>query len=46
MDEDFEYDEGSDIDNFETEQVWQDTIAEMREADFDPRDWDEDDLCV
>ena len=33
MDEDYgyEYDEGSDLDNWEDEQVFQDNIAEMRE---------------
>jgi hypothetical protein len=35
MDEDYEYDEGSDVDNWEDEQVFQDGCAE--------NDFDEDD---
>ena len=36
MDEEnyYEYDEGSDIDNWEDEQVFQDSIAEMREEEW------------
>ena len=36
MDEDYgyEYDEGSDIDNWEDEQVFQDNIAERREEEW------------
>ena len=38
MDEDdYGYDEGSDLDNWEEEQVFQDTQAELRE------DWDDED---
>lgn len=42
FDFDYEWDEGSDLDNWEDEQVFQDTQAELRE-DFDDDDDDEGD---
>jgi len=43
MDEDdYGYDEGSDIDNWETEQVFQDLQAEAREANGEDADGEDD----
>jgi len=52
MNDEYEYDEGSDIDNWEDEQVFQDSVVEREEDDDDLagsdafEDWRDDDACM
>ena len=40
--DDYEYNEGSDIDNWENEQVFQDQVQEDRADEYDEPDFDDD----